>query len=321
MPYTDEWRAIRILDMDRDPKVIIGASEAAAAMGRSPWDSRLSLYLKKRGDWREEKENDAMRMGTALEPVVLDEYDRRMSVSTKRQLPMYFSDVHHCIAATPDGLLDDRCVDAKTSTHYSKAKRDEIDDEMKKFGDDGTDVVPATCYIQGQQQCFVMNVNRVDFPVLFDGRTLRIYTVWRNESVIELMIAANLDMVRRIVTGDPPEADVEHEVTQDALRLLFPVQANDVKFMSDEAESDWERRCRLKYDIKEMEREVKLINNQLRIEMGRAEFGRLPNLPEEIHRISVSASEWTEDDIEKARKKLGTEKRRSYDILRGRKAR
>ena len=49
----------------------IGASEVAAIVGLSPWDTPFSLWLKKTGQCELEPENEAMRMGHLLEPVVV----------------------------------------------------------------------------------------------------------------------------------------------------------------------------------------------------------------------------------------------------------
>src|SRR5690606_23572356 len=65
----DEWLQIRSRG--------IGGSEIAAIAGVSPWDTPLSVYLRKIGELPEKDETEAMRWGRILEPVVAEEYKRR----------------------------------------------------------------------------------------------------------------------------------------------------------------------------------------------------------------------------------------------------
>ena len=48
----------------------IGASEVAAVIGLSPWDSPFSLWLRKTGQIPPTEETQAMKMGKLLEPVI-----------------------------------------------------------------------------------------------------------------------------------------------------------------------------------------------------------------------------------------------------------
>jgi putative phage-type endonuclease len=48
----------------------IGGSDVSAICGLNPWRSPLSVYLEKTGQIEAAEENEAMRWGTLLEPVV-----------------------------------------------------------------------------------------------------------------------------------------------------------------------------------------------------------------------------------------------------------
>ena len=56
----------------------IGGSDAAAALGLSPWKSPLELWEEKAmGKTQPRQENDAMIFGRLLEPIVREEFVRR----------------------------------------------------------------------------------------------------------------------------------------------------------------------------------------------------------------------------------------------------
>ena len=59
-----EWQAFRTTVQG------IGASEAAAALGLSPWKSPYSLYLEKVGEIDGPEENEHMAWGRKMEPLI-----------------------------------------------------------------------------------------------------------------------------------------------------------------------------------------------------------------------------------------------------------
>ena len=59
----------------------IGASDAAAAIGASPWTSQLALYLEKTGEVEPDdlSDNEAVRWGSLLEPAIRDRVGELLS--------------------------------------------------------------------------------------------------------------------------------------------------------------------------------------------------------------------------------------------------
>lgn len=210
----DQWLAMR--------RETVGASEAPAAMGISKFDTPLSLYLRKVGATPEAEENEAMRFGTLLEPIVLDEYERRTGRKiVERQV--YFRGDLACsfMSATLDGLTEDGiAVEAKTIGAYA----------AKDLGIEGTDEIPAPWLVQAHQQMMLSNVKRVDFAVLVGGQNFRTYHVdWtpRLAETVELKVGAFWAHVeKRIPPSLTPGRDGE------ALSLLYremgpTIQADD----------------------------------------------------------------------------------------------
>ncbi len=62
-PAGDDW-----LERRRE---YIGASDSAAMLGYSPWSGPLTLFMNKTEGYQQAT-TAAMRIGTALEPVILD---------------------------------------------------------------------------------------------------------------------------------------------------------------------------------------------------------------------------------------------------------
>lgn len=313
MSGTPEWYAMRQYDPDRTPSVVIGASEASAACGVCPYQTTLDLYLKKRGEWEGDRDNDAMMIGRVFESGVLDHYDDQNGVTTSRQHPMYFCQEHPCIAATPDGMLGDRAVDAKITSKFM------LGDADHQWGTDGTDEVPQSAQLQGQQQCLVMEVDRVDFAVFVtDLRKFKTYTVWRNEQLIRQLIDTHLELVDRIIYGDPPPLDLSSPTAGRALQYLHPIDPDEIIILTDGMAESWLQRAEIKKQIKALENEAETISNMVKSEMKNARVGVFPDGSGEISRVVVKDLMWTQEYVDSLQGKVGGVRRRGSEHLRTR---
>lgn len=203
----------------------IGASEIAAAAGLSPYQTPLELYARKRGELPPIEDNDAMRMGRLLEPVVKAEFIRSSGLKLRNpNPPMYIHPDHNEIAATPDGIIDAATLlECKTASWRMKGY----------WGDEETDSVPDHYLCQCQAQMSVMGADLVHLAVLFDGATLKTFKVLRNDDLITLLISAALELWERIQNGDPPEPDFRHPSTPKLVRAMHQ-SINDVRVMLSE---------------------------------------------------------------------------------------
>jgi predicted phage-related endonuclease len=284
------WKAIRRWDPDRRGReIVFGATAAAAACGLSPYKTPLDLYCDALGLTDEQEDNDAMRMGRLLEPVVLSEYETRAKVQLRRGLPMFFHETISYMGATPDGVSieereeDEHGVDAKTSTYR---RLDKEGGDPLKFGLEGTDQMPVDYVMQGQQQIAVLNVPYVAFPVLFDGRTLKIYRVDRNDDLINAIVKAEGELVERLKNNDPPEPNWTHDNTRELIGLLFGLKKGKSIDATDEQIAQWEAVKRRKARIKTLEERNEADLNKVLFAMQGAAAAALPG-KRQIKRIVI----------------------------------
>lgn len=321
-PHTPEWTAMRVWNPERTERpVVFGASEAASAANLNPYDGGpLSLFMKKREMVPKFEGNEATQFGILLEPVVLTMYEMETERCLRRDLPMYLHPEHSFMAATPDALVVEggeweRAVDAKTATFrvYDKTGEDE-----HKYGEEGTDQVPAYILCQAQQQMAVLGLDRVDFPVLFDRR-IRIYSVLRSDDMIAMLVEAERELAERIINNDPPEPNWEHPKTKSLLRDLYGMEAGKVCDLDDETAVLVREYQQLGAELKAMEKDRERLGNKIRAVLGDAQIGRHPLLDIELNRVAIAAAYWSQDDVDKAEAMLGTIKRAAHDQLRIRK--
>lgn len=162
----------------------IGASEAAAVLGLSPYATPADIYFAK-VIGEKPKNTSSTEAGDFLEVGILDRAEA-IHGPIKRQCFAAALDPFAFLSATSDALIVGKRegIEAKTCgiTHY--AKREELD----QWGEEDTDEVPVHYLIQCQHQAFVHGLDRVWLHALIGGRGFRRYLIERDESLIASIV-------------------------------------------------------------------------------------------------------------------------------------
>lgn len=137
----------------------VGASEAAAALGLSRWDSPYSLWARKCGLVPPKDATLPMRMGTYLEPFIATLYEAETGIPLRRVNRLLRSKSHPFLLASldrrrPDGEL----VEIKWT------------ERGDGYGEPGTDEIPDDVLCQVVQQMAVSGAPAVHVAVLRGGR-------------------------------------------------------------------------------------------------------------------------------------------------------
>lgn len=326
-PHSEEWESLRLFDPNRkDHPVLIGASDAASACNVSKYGSALQLYLEKRGEMTRPPETEESKerraMGQMLESVILDIYSIYGKCQVTKNLPMYLSDGHWFMSATPDafgrseGSEELWNVDAKNSNWRMF---DTTGEDEHKFGREGTDEVPLYILYQAQHQMEVLGLDRVDIPVLQNGNSLKVYTITRSIDLIASIVSAEKELAERICAGDPPEPNWEHAETRRIINEMFGVQVGEVRELNEDHRDLWLRREELSKQKKEIETEYDAITNMLLFDAGEAEILRFPHTEFEIKRSVIADTIVSEKDVESLRARIGQVLRRGHARLTRRK--
>lgn len=334
-PLSPDWFALRKYDAARTfpAPVCFGATKAAACCGLSPYATPLEVFVECLMGYDKEV-TEAMEFGRDFEDAVLNIYERKLTarlrepVKMRRKLPMFIHGQHRYMGATPDAIVvdptewlhpDDRLlggwkygVDAKTSTYR---RLDKEGTDPLKFGIEGTDQLPIDYVLQAQQQCAVLNLPYVEFPVLFSREFVPIYRVERNEDLIHGITLAENEMFERLVNNDPPEPNWTHENTRELIGVLHGYQEDVVKQLDEEDADQWLNVQRWRDGIKEREEWITEVNNKLLFKLHGASAGILPSGNEQIKRIVVKESKVTQKDVDDLRERVGQTKRRGYEFL------
>jgi putative phage-type endonuclease len=213
----EDWLAIR--------KQGIGASDAAAAVGLSPYQSPLELWMIKTGrdgDMPQIDPNDEstpMYWGNVLEPIVAQHYSRR----TGHKVRKINSVLQH---PDPDKFW------MLANLDYTVVGSDEVQIlECKTAGEWGAklwrDGVPEYVQCQVQHQLAVTGKLAADVCVLICGQEIRIHKIERDDELIARLIELERQFWHYVETDTPPPADGSKSAGK-ALQYLYQQDSGDV---------------------------------------------------------------------------------------------
>ncbi len=182
-----EWLAAR--------RAGIGASDIAGIMETSPWTTPFQVWASKVAELPEEQGDEAMRWGSVLETVILDEWARDNRPVTDRD-QLIRSTVNPILMATPDGLT--------TTPEGIPAVA-----EAKNRAEYGWDEIPEHYYAQVQWQLAVTTFEVGYLIVLHAGRRLETYEIEADNDFQAAQIEAANEFWKLVEADEPPSVEAD----------------------------------------------------------------------------------------------------------------
>jgi putative phage-type endonuclease len=239
----------------------IGGSDAAVVLGVSPWKTPLELYLEKRGEGPEVEENEYMRWGNLLEPVIRQRYADVTGMAVAVPDEILKHPKHPFMIANVDGLLPDRVLEVKTSR------------TGQGWGEEGSDEIPQPYLAQVTHYMSVTGRELADVAVLIGGSDFRIFSVELDRELEHMMIEKEQEFWKMVESETPPEPrsfeDVQKRFGKSSVSAIVqasPVIVDVVRMLKetrDELENLKAHEERLKFQImKEMGEADTLAHNE-----------------------------------------------------------
>jgi len=248
----------------------VGASESPIICDLSPWGSIVKLYGQKIGLIEPDDENEAMRWGKLLEPVILEEYRRETGRSVVGSNALLQSIAHPYLLATPDG---EQHAEDHDGPGIVQVKLTSLASAWK-------DGVPRYVWAQMQQEMFVTGYSWGTAVALLNGTKLVWADVEAEAQWEETLIHKCGDFWNRVVNREPiPQHWIDgSDDTSDAIKRMFPERLiGETAELSGEF-FDIHGRLRDAEGLKEQAEDiVKTLRNQIKLAIGEKSFGRLPD--------------------------------------------
>ena len=274
----------------------VGASDTPALMGLTQYASAVSLWAQKTGRVVEDDEafeDERMRWGTKLEPLVAEEYDRQTGRGVTRWGELLSYSELPFILATPDYWTVQDGVRIPVEIKTTDVSR----------GSDWADGPPDRVYCQMQQQMLVTGAPMASTGVLMGGNTFRWADVQRDEAYITEIKRVCSEFWRYVVDDVSPPMDGS-EATTDAVAKMWPHAATGESLVLTDEAYDWARDIDAAKNARKVaDEQVRLLENTVKAALGNAEMGLYPD--------GTVAFTWKEQT-----RKSYTVKESSYRVLR-----
>lgn len=267
----------------------IGGSDVAAIAGLSPWRSPLDVYYDKLNielgadGWEEMSpmgETAARYWGSVHEAAIgkaytavtgrkIQHYNRLLVHPDKEYFIGDVDFLAYCEdgsrPAKPKGeIVTDKGIECKTARFAG-------DD----WGTHGTDEIPVWYLTQVQWYMGLRPILRsFDVPALFGGSDFRVYTVWQDITIIHRLQAIAVDFWENHIQKQVPPPPRSMEEVQ---RLYNTADLGKALFATQEIEKTVLRYREVSAARLQMEKEEKMLKDEIAVAMGDAETLTLPD--------------------------------------------
>jgi putative phage-type endonuclease len=261
-PNTPEWESYR--------KSVIGASDCAAIMGCSPFQTALDVWNSKMGI-SNQPVNAAMRRGTFSEPFARALFETYIG---KKVTPCVVEHPKHpWLIASLDGLSQDHTLICEIKTPSK---------EVFEKGIRG--VIPDHYYIQMQAQLACTGL-KICHYVLYDGDKIHVDIVpWDDEEIEKILEVCGKFYHENMLGFTAPDNDPERDYLDMKSMWMWGVQENKYKDICQKIEllESEKEACRIRMINMSMERNAKGSQYRLTKVMskGKIDYSKIEELKE-----------------------------------------
>ncbi len=207
----------------------IGGSDAAAAVGLSPYKSQTELWLEKTGrdaDLPKPDPDDTREpvyWGVLLEGIVAAAYTQQTGHRVRKvnavlrhpTIPFMLANLDREVVGVPDVAI----LECKTAGEFGARH--------------WLDGVPEYVQLQVQHQLAVTGKRAADVAVLLCGQRLAVHRIVRDDELIARLIQLEAEFWRHVETDTPPPGDGSESADR-ALRCLYPRDSGGTVDFSDD---------------------------------------------------------------------------------------
>jgi putative phage-type endonuclease len=261
----DEWLEAR--------RAGVTASEIAALLGISPYESPFDLYWKKTGEIPEDYDNDRLSLGRHLEPWLAERFAAsHPELVLQAPVGLWCSLERPWQLVTPDGLVYDPNPSGMVAETRAGAPlavwEGKTSGTYEEWGETGTNEVPPYIAAQVLYQMDAIGVDVGYVSCLFlSTQQIRTYRLAWDQDDVNLMRARAAEFWQQVQDGRPPEID-GHTATTLALKRLYPdVDEAEEAQVPDDLATRYRTACTA---VKQAEARKAGVENEIRAAMGNA---------------------------------------------------
>ena len=265
-------------DFTRERTKYLGGSDIGAILGFSKYRTALDVWLEKTGRATNVVDNLPVRFGTFAEEFVASEYATQTGyplVHSEEGIahplyPFMIGHIDRFVFESSDALTNELMnVDGSCAASHLLECKTASPFNQSDWGEFGTDEVPMSYLVQCLWYLAITNLDRCDVAVLFGNSDFRIYEVYRDKELEELIISKAASFWNDYVQLDtPPPAQCESDYPH-----LFTKEVAGKSVEADPSICELSSKLQLlNSEIKSKELEVSQIKQAIMGQMGEAEL-------------------------------------------------
>ena len=266
------------LDWLRERQCGIGGSDVGAILGVNKYKTPFEVYLEKTEPITEVKEqSESAYFGDIFEDVVAKEFEKRNGKKVRRDRKHYKHKDYPFMVANIDRRVvgENAILECKTANQFL----------MKEW--EGEEV-PASYLVQVQHYLAVTGAEIGYIAVLIGGQKFIWKEVQRDEELIEMIIEAEKDFWKKVQDETPPVLDGSSAAENYLKEKYKQAESEKAVELGFEYKDKIKTYLEKKEQLKVFETEVKELENQIKFEIGRAEYAHAPGYTLSWKNASIS---------------------------------
>lgn len=244
----------------------IGGSDVGAILGVNKYKTPFEVYLEKTEPITEVGEqSESAYWGDQFEEVVAKEFEKRTGKKVRRDRKHYKHKEYSFMVANIDRKVvgENAILECKTANQY--LANEWQDDE-----------VPASYLLQVQHYLFVTGAEVGYIAVLIGGQKFVWKEVQKDEELIEVIIEAEKEFWKMVQDKTPPALDGS-SAAEKYLKERYKEAEEDKSIeLGFEYKDKIKTYLDMKVQLKNFETQVKELENQIKFEIGNAEYAHVP---------------------------------------------
>lgn len=244
----------------------IGGSDVGAILGVNKYKTPFEVYIEKTEPIEEVSEQfESAYWGYQLEEIVAKEFEKRTGKKVRRDRKHYKHKDYPFMVANIDRRVvgENAILECKTANQY-------LANEWKE------DEIPASYLLQVQHYLFVTGAEVGYIAVLIGGQKFVWKEVLRDEELIQMIIEAEKNFWRLVQDKTPPALDGS-SAAEKYLKERYKEAEEDKSIeLGFEYKDKIKTYLDMKVQLKNFETQVKELENQIKFEIGNAEYAHAP---------------------------------------------
>lgn len=244
----------------------IGGSDVGAILGVNKYKTPFEVYLEKTEPITEVGEqSESAYWGDQFEEVVAKEFEKRTGKKVRRDRKHYKHKEYSFMVANIDRKVvgENAILECKTANQY--LANEWQDDE-----------VPASYLLQVQHYLFVTGAEVGYIAVLIGGQKFIWKEIQRDEELIEMIIEAEKNFWKMVEDKTPPALDGSSAAEKYLKEKYKEVETDKSIELGFEYKDKIKTYLDIKVQLKNFETQVKELENQIKFEIGNAEYAHAP---------------------------------------------